>query len=88
MKVGINIDLSAKEVEVLITANEQNRTVEALYQHIAEFDKRSLETLTVYRGDILKKKVLKFGAVGFLTACGIACMFSENVELKPMRQGR
>ncbi len=54
MKVGINIDRSVEEVEVLITAKEQGRTVDALYEHIVEFDKKSLETLTAYRDDIAK----------------------------------
>ena len=54
MKVGINIDRSVEEVEVLITAQEQSRTVNALYKHIVEFDKKSLETLTAYRDDIAK----------------------------------
>lgn len=54
MKVGINIDRSVEEVEVLITAQEQSRTVNALYEHIVEFDKKSLETLTAYRDDIAK----------------------------------
>ncbi len=54
MKVGINIDHSVEEVEVLITAQEQSRTVNALYEHIVEFDKKSLEILTAYRDDIAK----------------------------------
>ena len=54
MKVGINIDRSVEEVEVLITAQEQSRTVNALYEHVVEFDKKSLETLTAYRDDIAK----------------------------------
>ena len=54
MKVGINIDHSVEEVEVLITAQEQSRTVNALYEHIVEFDKKSLETLTAYKDDIAK----------------------------------
>lgn len=54
MKVGINIDRSVEEVEVLITAQEQSRTVNALYEHIVEFDKKSLETLTAYKDDIAK----------------------------------
>lgn len=54
MKVGINIDHSVEEVEVLITAQEQSRTVNALYEHIVEFDKKSFETLTAYRDDIAK----------------------------------
>ena len=54
MKVGINIDRSVEEVEVLITAQEQSRTVNALYEHIVEFDKKSLETLTAYSDDIAK----------------------------------
>ncbi len=54
MKVGINIDRSVEEVEVLITAQEQSRTVDALYEHIVEFGKKSLETLTAYRDDIAK----------------------------------
>lgn len=40
MKIGINIDRSVEEVEVLITAQEQSRTVDALYAHIAEFGKK------------------------------------------------
>ena len=54
LKVGINIDHSVEEVEVLITAQEQSRTVNALYKHIVEFDKKSLETLTAYKDDIAK----------------------------------
>ena len=54
LKVGINIDRSVEEVEVLITAQEQSRTVNALYEHIVEFDKKSLETLTAYSDDIAK----------------------------------
>ena len=54
LKVGINIDRSVEEVEVLITAQEQSRTVNALYEHIVEFDKKSLETLTAYKDDIAK----------------------------------
>lgn len=41
-------------MEVLIIAQEQSRTVNALYEHIVEFDKKSLETLTAYRDDIAK----------------------------------
>ena len=54
MKVGINIDRSIAEMEVLITAQEQSETVDALYEHIAAFDKKSLETLTAYKDDIAK----------------------------------
>ena len=54
MKVGIHIDRSVEEIEVLITAQERNRKVDALYQHIVEFDKSRLETLTAYRDDIAK----------------------------------
>ena len=54
MKVGIKIDRSVEEVEVLITAQEQSRTVDALYEHIAGFDKKSLETLTAYKDDIVQ----------------------------------
>ena len=54
MKVGINIDRSVEEIEVLITAHEQSRTVNVLYEHIVEFDKKSLETLTAYKDDIVK----------------------------------
>lgn len=32
MKVGIHIDRSVEEIEVLITAQERNRKVDALYQ--------------------------------------------------------
>ena len=41
-------------MEVLIIAQEQSRTVNALYEHIVEFDKKSIETLTAYRDDIAK----------------------------------
>ena len=54
MKVGINIDHSVKELEVLITAQEQSGAVNALYEHIVDFDKKSLETLTAYKDDIAK----------------------------------
>lgn len=54
MKVGINIDRSVEEVEVLITAQEQSRMVDALYEHIAGFDKKSIETLTAYKDDIVQ----------------------------------
>lgn len=54
MKVGINIDRSVEEVEVLITAQEQSRMVDALYEHIVGFDKKSLETLTAYKDDIVQ----------------------------------
>ena len=54
MKVGINIDHSVKEIEVLITAQEQGGTVNALYEHITAFDKKSLTTLTAYKDDIAK----------------------------------
>lgn len=54
MKVGINIDRSVEEVEVLITALEQNRIVDALYEHIVAFDRKTLETLTAYKNDIAK----------------------------------
>ncbi len=54
MKVGINIDRSAAEIEVLITTPEQSRTVEALYEHIVSFDRKSLENITVYKDDIAK----------------------------------
>lgn len=54
MKVGINIDHSVKEIEVLITAQEQSGAVNALYEHIVDFDKKSLETLTAYKDDIAK----------------------------------
>lgn len=33
MKVGIHIDRSVEEIEVLITAQERNRKVDALYVH-------------------------------------------------------
>lgn len=58
MKVGINIDRSVEEIEVLITAHEQSRTVNALYEHIVEFDKKSLETLTAYKDDIVLSSTL------------------------------
>lgn len=54
MKVGIHIDRSVEEIEVLITAQERNRKVDALYQHIVEFDKSRLETLTAYRDELPK----------------------------------
>ena len=54
MKVGINIDHSVKELEVLITAQEQSGAVNALYEHIVDFDRKSLETLTAYKDDIAK----------------------------------
>lgn len=54
MKVGINIDRSVEEVEVLITTKEQNRTVDTLYEYIVEFDKKGLETLTAYKDDTAK----------------------------------
>lgn len=54
MKVVINIDRSVEEIEVLITAQEQGRTVNALYEHIVEFNKKSLETITAYKDDIAK----------------------------------
>lgn len=54
MKVRINIDCSIKEIEVLITAQEQGRTVSALYEHIVDFENKSLETLTAYKDDIAK----------------------------------
>ncbi len=54
MKIGINIDHSVKETEVLITAQEQNRTVDSLYKYIAEFGKNSLETVTAYKDDTAK----------------------------------
>lgn len=54
MKIGINIDHAAEEFEVLITAQEQNRTVDALYEYISEFDKKNLETLTAYKDDTAK----------------------------------
>ena len=54
MKVEINIDHSVKEIEVLITAQEQSGTVNALYGHIVDFDRKSLETLTAYKDDIAK----------------------------------
>ena len=54
MKVGITISHSAKEIEVLITAQEQSGTVNALYEHIVDFDRKSLETLTAYKDDIAK----------------------------------
>lgn len=153
MKVGINIDRSIEELEVLITAQEQSRTVNALYEHIVEFDKKSLETLTAYRDDIAKivnvtdvfriytgnqkvyiqthqgeyairyrlyeleaaldkKQFLRIsnseivnvkkirdidlsiiGRICIATftwlglACGIAYLFSENVEFEPVKQG-
>lgn len=54
MKVGINIDRSAEEIEVLITAQEQTEAVDALYKHIVGFDKQNLETLTAYKDDTAK----------------------------------
>ena len=54
LKVEINIDHSVKEIEVLITAQEQSGTVNALYGHIVDFDRKSLETLTAYKDDIAK----------------------------------
>ena len=54
MKVGITISHSVKEIEVLITAQEQSGTVNALYEHIVDFDRKSLETLTAYKDDIAK----------------------------------
>ena len=54
MKVGIKIDPSVKETEVLITAGEQSETVGALYEHIIQFTRKSLEAFTAYRGDIAR----------------------------------
>lgn len=54
MKVSINIDCSAAETEVLITAKEQSEAVQALYEHIIRFDKKPLETLTAYKDDLAK----------------------------------
>jgi len=54
LKVVINIDRSVEEIEVLITAQKQGRTVNALYEHIVEFNKKSLETITAYKDDIAK----------------------------------
>lgn len=54
MKVEINIDRSVEKVNVLITAQERDRMVDALYKHITEFGKKSLETLTAYRDDIAR----------------------------------
>lgn len=51
LKVVLNIDPSAAETEVLITAREQTKAVEALYEHISAFGKKSPETLTAYRDD-------------------------------------
>jgi len=51
LKVGINTDPRAEEVEVLITARERDQRVDALYEHIMAFDQKSLETLTAYRDD-------------------------------------
>lgn len=54
MKVGIQIDRSVRETEVLITAPERSQAVEALREHIAAFDQKTLETLTAYRDDSAK----------------------------------
>ncbi len=54
LKVGINIDHSVKEIEVLITAQEQSGTVNDLYGHFVDFDRKSLETITAYKDDIAK----------------------------------
>lgn len=54
MKVGISIDRSVKEMEVLITAQEQSESVDALYAYIAEFGKKCFETITAYRDDTAK----------------------------------
>lgn len=54
MKVVISIDRSVKEMEVLITAQEQSESVDALYAYIAEFDKKCVETITAYRADTAK----------------------------------
>lgn len=54
MKVKININRSVEETEVLITAQEKNRTVDALYEHIAGFNKRCIETLTVCKDDMAR----------------------------------
>ena len=51
MKVGINIDGSIEETEVLITAKEHSRTVDALYEHIVDYDRKTLENLTGYKDD-------------------------------------
>lgn len=51
MKVGINIDCRAEKMEVMITARERDRTVDALYEHIMAFEEKGLETLTAYRDD-------------------------------------
>ena len=54
MKVGINIDGSIEETEVLITAKEHNRAVDALYKHIVDYDRKTLENLTAYKDDTAK----------------------------------
>lgn len=54
MKVELNIDPSALETKVLITAREQSRTVDALYEHITAFGQKGLETLTAYRDDMAR----------------------------------
>lgn len=54
MKVGINIDSSVEEIEVLITAQEPSGKVDALYDHIVVFDKEMLETVTAYKDDTAK----------------------------------
>ncbi len=54
LKVGINIDHSVKEIEVLITAQEQSGTVNDLYGHFVDFDRKSLKTLTACKDDIAK----------------------------------
>lgn len=51
MKVGIQIDRCAQETEVLITARERGRVVDALYEHIVSFDRKALETVTAYKDD-------------------------------------
>lgn len=51
MKVGIQIDRCAQETEVLITARERGRAVDALYEHIVSFDRKALETVTAYKDD-------------------------------------
>ncbi len=51
MKIGVSIDPTAEEIEVQITAEERNKTVNEIVDLLSDYDKKKLTTLTAYKGD-------------------------------------
>jgi len=51
LKIGVSIDPTAEEIEVQITAEERNKTVNEIVDLLSDYDKKKLTTLTAYKGD-------------------------------------